>query len=111
MRTFTINGRIYKAVPFTFNTLANLEDMGVSIEDAQKKPMALIRAYFALCCGGDREYAGEELQAHMIAGGKLNDLSEALAAEMNESDFFQSLTTPAEAETPAVEKPKRTAKK
>ena len=93
MRTFSINGKLYRATPFTFNTLSDLEDMGIRIEDAQKKPMSLIRAYFALCAGGDKEYAGNELQAHLIAGGKLDGLSEAMTAEMNDSDFFRSLTT------------------
>ena len=93
MRTFSINGRLYRAVPFTFNTLADLEDMGVSLTDMRKKPMATIRAYFALCAGGDAEYAGSEIQAHMLAGGDLTGVSEAMAAEMSDSDFFQSLTT------------------
>jgi len=93
MRTFNVNGRLYKAVPFTFNTLADLEDMGISLEDMRKKPMATLRAYFALCAGGDAAYAGQELQAHMIAGGNLESISAAMAAEMEDSDFFRSLGT------------------
>lgn len=93
MRTFSINGRLYRAVPFTFNTLADLEDMGISVADMSKKPMATIRAYFALCAGGDAEFAGNELQAHMLNGGDLTSVSEAMAAEMSDSDFFRNLTT------------------
>lgn len=93
MRTFSINGRLYKAIPFTFNTLADLEDMGISLEDMRKKPMATIRAYFALCAGGDAGYAGQELQAHMISGGNLEGISNVMAAEMEDSDFFRYLTT------------------
>ena len=112
MRTFSINGRLYKAVPFTFNTVVDLEEMGVRMEDAGKKPMSLIRAYFALCCGGDQEYAGNELQAHMIAGGKLDDLSRALGDEMQDSDFFRHLGTLSNVESEDEEaQPKKTVKK
>ena len=110
MRTFTINGRLYRSVPFTFNTICDLEEMGIRIEDAQKKPMSLVRGYFTLCSGGDREFAGGEIQAHLLAGGSLNQLSEAMAAEMNESDFFHSLSTPETEETGTEEKPKRARK-
>jgi len=113
MRTFNINGRLYKAVPFTFNTLADLEDFGISLEDMRKKPMATIRAYFALCAGGDAEYAGQELQAHMIAGGSLEGISNAMAAEMEDSDFFRFLTTSANENSGEGEEtqPKKTKKK
>lgn len=110
MRTFTINGRLYRAVPFTFNTICDLEEMGIRIEDAQKKPMSLVRGYFTLCCGGDREFAGSELQAHMVGGGTLTDISDAMAAEMNESDFFHSLSTRPTETDGTVEKPKKAKK-
>lgn len=111
MRTFTINGKLYRAKPFTFNTLADLEDMGINLEQMQKKPMSAIRAYFALCAGGDAEYAGGEIQAHMIAGGTLDAISEAMAGELNDSDFFRSLSTPKkESETESGERAKRTRK-
>lgn len=119
MRTFTINGHVYRSVPITFNTMADLEDYGITVSNMRDKMMSTLRAYFALCCGGDREYAGNELGAHLAAGGNLNGLSEAMAAEMNDSDFFRSLGTNASAEDgenqeePAEEvtaKPKRTKK-
>ena len=114
MRTFSINGKLYRAVPVTFNTIADLEDMGVSLTDMQKRPMATVRAYFALCAGGDADYAGNEIQAHIIAGGKLDSLFEALAAEMEDSDFFRSLATfesESSGESEETQPKKKTAKK
>lgn len=110
MRTFTINGKLYRAKPFTFNLLADLEDMGINLEQMQKKPMSAIRAYFALCAGGDAEYAGSEIQAHMIAGGNLTAISDAMAGELNDSDFFRSLATQPKEDETEGEKPKKTRK-
>lgn len=90
--TFKINGTTYTAKEFDFNTVCDLEDIGISISDMQKKPVATARAYFALCIGGDVERAGDELQQHMIDGGNLNDLVNAMVGAMNDSDFFQALT-------------------
>lgn len=97
--TFTINNVVYTAKEFDFNTVCDLEDYGVSLEEMQKKPTSAIRAYFALCTGGSIEDAGNEMQAHIMAGGNLNDLTQAMVAEMNESDFFQALTKRAKKST------------
>ena len=37
--TFTVNGKTYKAKPFDFNMVCDLEDMGISMQDASNKPM------------------------------------------------------------------------
>lgn len=97
--TFTINGKKYKAAPFDFNLACDLEDMGISLRGMCKKPMAAVRAYFAACTGADIEYAGKELEQHIIAGGSLEIVIEAMNAEMEKSDFFRSLTQTAEEET------------
>lgn len=98
MRTFTINGRKYTAKNFGFNTIADLDDMGVAIEQAQKKQTSFIRAYFAVCAGFDKDTAGAEIEKHIIDGGNLNELSEVLAKEIEESDFFRSLAKTTETE-------------
>lgn len=90
-RLFVINKKRYVAKPFDFNMLCDLEDMGVSLEQAQSKPMSMIRAYFSICVGKGKEYAGAEMQEHMINGGSFDELVEAMSGEMNDSDFFQRL--------------------
>ena len=83
MNTFTINGKEYKAKPFDFNLVCDLEDMGISLEEAGRKPMSMVRAYFGICAGKGKNFSGKEMEAHIINGGKFD--------EMEKSDFFHSL--------------------
>lgn len=98
MNTFTVNGTEYKAKPFDFNLVCDLEDMGISLEEAGKKPMSMVRAYFGLCVGRGKEYAGKELEAHIIGGGKFDNIITAMSDEMEKSDFFRNLNKTAETE-------------
>ena len=91
MNTFTINGTEYKAKPFDFNLICDLEDMGISLEEMGNKKMSMIRAYFAICVGKGSEFAGKELNAHFVGGGKFENIVEAMNKEMEISDFFQTL--------------------
>ena len=111
---FTVNGVTYTAKPFDFDLICDLEDMGVEIEKIQKMPMSLIRAYFAICAGTEPHIASTWIQEHLKRGGKLDDISEAMAKEMDESDFFRSLNEDTETETttnPTTESKKATANK
>lgn len=90
-RYFTINDKRYKAKAFDFNTVCDMEDFGVSLQEMSKKPMSMARAYFAICLGGDKQRAGEEIEKHVEHGGNFNDLYTVMGEEMNESDFFQAL--------------------
>lgn len=100
-RLFTINGRQYTAAEVDFNFICDLEDMGISIKSFNSKPTAVARAYFALCANVSKEVAGAELQAHMLKGGKLEELYEVLGAQIEESDFFRALNTTEEQEVTA----------
>lgn len=116
MKTFEVNGKEYSAKPFTFNMVCDLEDMGVSMGDIQRKPMSAVRAYFAICSGRGTHFAGEEMEKHVISGGDFTKIMEIISEEMNASDFFRSLnkteeTGDAESEEEetevAEEKPKK----
>lgn len=98
MRTFTVNKKEYKARAFDFNLVCDLEDIGISLEEAGKKPMSLVRAYFGLCAGKGKEYAGKELESHIIGGGTFEDIMNAMSDEMEKSDFFRNLNKTAERE-------------
>lgn len=103
MKTFEVNGKQYKGKEFDFNLMCDLEDMGVSLEDMQKKNLSLIRAYFGLCAGLDQKRAGVELQAHLISGKKFEDITDVMTDEMEKSDFFRALQKTEEAEDAEVE--------
>lgn len=91
MRTFTVNGKEYKAKPIEFDTVCDLEDMGVSVVDAEKKSFSLARAYFAICAGKGNDFAEQEIQKHVVSGGNLKDIFDVLNAEMERSDFFRAI--------------------
>lgn len=99
MNTFKINGKECNAKPFDFNLVCDLEDMGISLEEAGRKPMSMVRAYLGLCTGKGKEYAGKELEAHITSGGKFDEIMTAMSDEMEKSDFFRNLSKTAETET------------
>ena len=90
-KIFSINNKTYTAKEFDFNLLCDLEDMGLSLEDIEKKPMSLIRTYFMFCSGLTKEQAGAEIEAHIANGGQFNDVVNVMGEKMNESGFFRSL--------------------
>lgn len=109
MNTFTVNGKKYVAKKFDFNLVCDLEDMGVALEEMDKKPLSMVRAYFGICSGLDKASAGTEIEGHMKSGGKFEELTEAMGKEMNESDFFRSLSENQTKE--ATETPKKASTK
>ena len=100
---FTVNKVTYTARPFDFDMVCELEDMGVTFEKIDKMPMSLIRGYFAVCAGVPKEQAADLIQKHLISGGKLDDITDTMAKEMNDSDFFRSLA-PKEEQNPSENK-------
>ena len=108
---FTINGKNYSAKPFTVGVVCDLEDMGISLEESSAKPFNLLRGYFMICSGLDKEQATKEIDKHSANGGSLDGLMSAMSKEMNESDFFRSLNQTEEEEettTPTTRKKKST---
>ena len=99
MKEFTINGNKYNSVPFTFNLMCDLEDMGTPIETADSRPTSVLRSYFALCGNMGKDAAGKEIEEHLIKGGTLNELSDAFGKELDESGFFRALGETEEKET------------
>ena len=98
MKTFTVNGKNYNSKPFDFNLVCDLEDMGIPMQEMGRKRMSVTRAYLALCGGMSIEAAGKEIEQHIVVGGTLEGLNNALSDEMEKSDFFRSLTKTAETE-------------
>lgn len=91
MRTFTVNGIEYNAKPFDFNLACELEDRGIALSVFISKPNVAMRSYFAVCANMSLEKAGNELNAHYVAGNTLGELAEAMNAELDASDFFQQM--------------------
>lgn len=103
MNNFKVNGKNYTAIPFTFNTICDLEDMGITLQQMKDKAMSTLRAYFALCLDGDKELAGKELQEHIVSGGDMESIAVAMNIEIENSDFFQALNKKAKAENASAQ--------
>lgn len=115
MKKFTINNQTYIAKPFDFNLVCDLEDMGIQLTQVGTKATSLIRAYFGVCSGLDKDSAGSELQEHVLNGGTFEEISEVIRHELDNSDFFRKLNENQETETPEdaeeqTEKGKKTTK-
>lgn len=91
MNTFTINGTEYKAKPFDFNMVCSLDEMGIPLENIGTNEMATMRAYFAVCAGKRREFAGKELEQHFVNGGDFTEITSVIADEIKKSDFFRKV--------------------
>ena len=99
MKSFTVNGVKYTAKEFTYNVICDLEDMGVQLSDFGAKPMSMVRAYLSICAGKDADFAGKEIEEHIINGGSLEDIMNAMSDAMDKSGFFRALNNRTESDT------------
>lgn len=110
MNTFVINGKTYKAKDITFNFMCFLEEKDLPIEQIESKPMKFGREYLAYCGGLTSEQAGMEIDEHVINGGELSVLYDAMGEALDNSGFFRAMANPGK-KAPEEQKPKRTTKK
>ena len=54
-----INDREYTIPELNFNAMCELEDLGASFSEMDKKVLSTVRAFLALAMGGDAEKAGK----------------------------------------------------
>ena len=91
-----INGKEYNDLEIDFNMVCELNAMGVDVFKYNRSPLSALRAYFAICAGLDEQTAGEELEAHILSGGDISELSGAFVKHLTESGFFKAMTAKAE---------------
>ena len=92
----TINGKFYKDAELDFNTVCEMENMGVSIQNIDDNIMSAARAYAAICMRKPLRLAGAEIEAHIVNGGTLADILEPFNKKAAESGFFPALRQKAE---------------
>ena len=90
-----INGKEITAKPIDFNATIELNDLGGDIYSFGTKPLAALRAYLAYCEGVSAEEAGQEIEAHIVGGGDLSDLSTAFMKACDDSAFLKAMITKA----------------
>ncbi len=72
-----------------FKEVLKLEDMGVSITDADKKPLNFAVGLISLAVG-NMETATAEVEQHLSNGGTLDDIMEVVGEAIKDSGFFQN---------------------
>lgn len=85
-----VNGRSYLIPELTFNSMCQLEEMGVSLLDRNNNPLSTIRGFVALAVG-DMETAGIELQEHILKGENVEYIMDKLDEALKNSRFFQAM--------------------
>lgn len=103
MKTIHINGKTYQSAEMTFNNVCRMEEMDAPITLGQKVSFSLMRGYLALCMNTSKDNAGEELEKHILSGGNFDELSDAMAEAIENSDFFRKLQETSAAETTEME--------
>lgn len=90
-KEYIVNGKSYTLKKIDFSAICLLEELGFSTSELKGKTFSAMRACFAFHSGLDLIKAGEEIEAHIKAKGKLEDIAPFLTSVL-ESDFFQSLS-------------------
>lgn len=91
MKKITINGKDYTLKPIDFGAMCELEELGLDISNIQKQTFKTVRALASHTMGVDVDVAGNEIQAHIVGGGKIEDLK-PLFDNLLDSDFFQHIS-------------------
>lgn len=89
----TINKKEYTIKPIDFNAICELADKGFSLSDAQamNKSLNMVRALCAFTIGCSVDEAGNEIEKHIVNGGKITDFKPLIESLVN-SDFFRNLS-------------------
>lgn len=86
-----INGKSYQIPEITFNTMCDLEAIGVSLEKISQKPLMTIRGFLCVAMGQDPQAAGRELEEHLKNGGSFEEIIKEISTALMNSGFFQAL--------------------
>lgn len=94
--TITFNGKEYKIPTFDFNSLCELGDRGLDIEDMQAGKMnglKFIRAILSYTINEDVENTGKIITNYIMKNGiaKFNEEISPLIQAFGDSDFFKNL--------------------
>ena len=96
------NGKELK-LEITFNTICQLEDMGIDIASTAKS-MSMVRGIIAIALGVSVEEAGAEIEQFVINGGDMTTLVKCITDAMESSGFFRALAKTADEGKATVQK-------
>lgn len=89
----TISGKEYEIPKMNFSNVCRLEQWGIAMDNMAARPLSLMAGFVSLAIGGKTLPDGEAaIDAHLAAGGALDDIANALNDAINNSDFFKNQT-------------------
>lgn len=93
MANLKINNKNYTVPALTFKHYTEMEEQGLSLIDAfqKKQIMLLSMAFTCVVVGCERDEAERLIEQHILGGGNLMQITEAMYGAMYESDFFRKM--------------------
>lgn len=91
MANVRINGKDYTVPEMDFNAVCELEERGINLlnmGEGTPKIATMLRGITAWVMGVDNNTAAKEIQEHIMAGGNIGEILDAINVAMDESGFF-----------------------
>ena len=107
MEKILLNGKVYQAKEIDFNYICMLEVEGIEFSRIGTGFFNMLKVYVAYCMDVEPEYAGEEINKHVMNGGKLTEITNTLSEKLETSDFFRAISEKTDS-TETSETPKKT---
>ena len=92
-KEFILNGKKVIIPEFTFNTVVQLEEMGISLTEFGKSTLRFVRAVIAIALEVSEKEAGVAIEAYVKDGGDLTELFETVSNTVVESGFIKALAS------------------
>ena len=89
MERFTLNKRVYEVKELNFEYLVMLDKNDVKVSNISG--IAAINCFVAYCGDMTEKQASDEISAHVVSGGRLEDIVDVYAKALEESGFFRAL--------------------
>lgn len=91
MSKVIINGQEYTVPELTFNEVCRLEERGIyllNMDPKDRKVASMLRGFVAWITDTSPEVASNLLQEHIMNGGRIDDIANAVSEAFEESGFF-----------------------
>ena len=87
MEKLTVNGKVYPVKELTWKFLVILDKEGIDVE--RVSGVAALNMFVAYCGDMTPQEAEEEINAHVLNGGNLNELVDTYNKALTDSGFFR----------------------
>lgn len=90
-KEFKLNGKNVAIPEFTFNTVVQLEEIGISLSEFGNSTLRFVRAIISIALNCNEEEAGNAIEEFAKDGGDITELFEAVSEKVANSGFIKAL--------------------